>query len=101
MSAPINPPVNMQIVQVRASGVGELGGNDFAVTLRTGPAPSHEATAQRFSSAYGTPFADEWSDMMAGTIMHELGHTLSLDHGGGLGIPVTELTRLEWLREMI
>ncbi|MEK6373212.1 MAG: SBBP repeat-containing protein [Acidobacteriota bacterium] len=74
----------------RASGVAELGGNDFAVTLRTGPAPSHEATAQRFSSAYGTPFADEWSDMMAGTIMHELGHTLSLDHGGGLGIPVTE-----------
>ncbi|HYR29408.1 MAG TPA: Ig-like domain-containing protein, partial [Thermoanaerobaculia bacterium] len=74
----------------RASGVAELGGNDFAVTLRTGPTQSHEATAQAFSSAYGTPFADEWSDMMAGTIMHELGHTLSLDHGGGLGIPVTE-----------
>lgn len=78
------------IAGTRASGIAELGGNDFAVSLRTGPAPSHEATAQRFSSAYGTPFADEWSDMMAGTIMHELGHTLSLDHGGGLGIPVTE-----------
>jgi hypothetical protein len=78
------------IAGTRASGIAELGGNDFAVSLRTGPAPSHEATAQRFSSAYGTSFADEWSDMMAGTIMHELGHTLSLDHGGGLGIPVTE-----------
>jgi hypothetical protein len=78
------------ITGTRASGIAELGGNDFAVTLRTGATQSHEAIAQAFASAYGTPFADEWSDMMAGTIMHELGHTLSLDHGGGLGIPVTE-----------
>lgn len=78
------------ITGTRASGIAELGGNDFAVTLRTGPAPSHEAVAQAFASAYGTNFPDEWSDMMAGTIMHELGHTLSLEHGGGLGLPVAE-----------
>lgn len=78
------------ITGTRASGIAELGGNDFAVSLSTGPTRSHEAVAQAFASAYGTNFADEWSDMMAGTIMHELGHTLSLEHGGGLGLPVAE-----------
>lgn len=50
---------------LRVSGAGEVGGNDFAVTLGT------------------------WSpvgalgDAQAGAFMHELGHTLGLDHGGG------------------
>ena len=35
----------------------------------------------------GTSFANEWSDLVAGTFMHELGHTLGLFHGGGRGIP--------------
>ena len=43
-----------------SSGVGELNGNDFMVTLST----------------YGTP------TIMANTIMHELGHNLGLRHGG-------------------
>lgn len=78
------------ITGTRASGIAELGGNDFAVSLSTGPTRSHEAVAQAFAAAYGTNLGDEWSDMMAGTFMHELGHTLSLEHGGGLGLPITE-----------
>ena len=70
------------------SGIAELGGNDFMVMLSTTqPGPDHQQDAQRFANNFGTTFADEWSDMIAGTFMHELGHTLGLDHGGGLSIP--------------
>jgi hypothetical protein len=72
------------------SGVAELGGNDFVVSLSTGPSQSHEARAQAFASTYGTSLAEEWGDMIAGTFMHELGHTLNLDHGGGLGIDAAD-----------
>jgi hypothetical protein len=47
---------------VSVSGVGELGGNDFMVTL---------------GAWANTP------DQRAGSFMHELGHTLGLNHGGG------------------
>jgi hypothetical protein len=47
-----------------SSGLGELPGNDFLVTL----------------GAF-TPVADQ-VDLQAGTLMHELGHTLGLRHGG-------------------
>lgn len=70
------------------SGIAEVGGNDFAVTMRV-----HEATgidfekqANRNAANYGTSFNTEWTDAVAGTFMHELGHTLGLQHGGGLGI---------------
>lgn len=72
---------------IGVSGIAELGGNDFAVTLRvkeTGP--DFEKQALAMAAQFSTTFNAEWTDMVAGTFMHELGHTLSLDHGGGLGI---------------
>lgn len=48
-----------------SSGLAELSGNDFMVTLGGWSTPG------------GTP------DQQAGTFMHELGHTLGLGHGGG------------------
>jgi hypothetical protein len=53
-----------------SSGVGELWGNDLLVTL--GSAYSS------WIAATGNLRAAE-----AGTLMHELGHTLGLNHGGG------------------
>lgn len=47
------------------SGIAELPGNDFVVTLGGWPTPG------------GTPL------QQAGTLMHEMGHTLGLRHGGG------------------
>ena len=49
-----------------SSGLGEIPGNDFIVTLGGSWTPEG-----------GTP------DEQAGTFMHELGHTLGLNHGGG------------------
>jgi len=48
----------------KSSGIAELLGNDFMVTLGTWSTPG------------GTP------DQQAGTFMHEFGHTLGLTHGG-------------------
>ncbi len=48
-----------------SSGMAELPGNDFAVTLGAWPVPGGTARQQ------------------AGTFMHELGHTLGLREGGG------------------
>lgn len=48
-----------------SSGLAELPGNDFMVTLGLWPTPG------------GTV------DQQAGTFMHEFGHTLGLEHGGG------------------
>ncbi len=48
-----------------SSGLAELPGNDFMVTLGAWPTPGGTA------------------DQQAGTFMHELGHTLNLRHGGG------------------
>ncbi len=47
-----------------SSGLAELPGNDFMVTLGLWPIPGGTAAQQ------------------AGTFMHELGHTLNLGHGG-------------------
>jgi parallel beta-helix repeat protein len=52
-------------VESTSSGVGELFGNDFMVTVR----PWFWGGAN--------------DDDRAGTLMHELGHTLGLRHGGG------------------
>lgn len=51
------------------SGVAEIGGNDFIVTLGSWP--------DEDGNPVGTA-ADQ-----AGTFMHELGHNLGLEHGGG------------------
>lgn len=53
-----------------SSGLGELNGNDFFVSLGTWGEPE---------SPGGT------FDQQAGTFMHELGHTLGLGHGGADG----------------
>jgi len=46
------------------SGVGEVGGNDFMISLGS------------FTGQVGS------TDQQAGTFMHELGHNLGLNHGG-------------------
>ena len=56
-----------------ASGCAEIGGNEIAVTLGSwGPA----VTTGGHTGGIGT------LDHQAGTLMHELGHTLGLRHGG-------------------
>ncbi len=52
-----------------AAGVGELPGNDFAVALGDAD-PGHNA-------------AVNGRTQHAGIFMHEFGHNLGLDHGGG------------------
>ena len=60
-----------QLIGTTSSGCGEIVGDDSAVTLGNfGPADS---TGHR----RGT------TDQQAGTVMHELGHNLGLEHGGG------------------
>jgi YVTN family beta-propeller protein len=56
-----------------ASGVGLLPGNDLIVALQ-----------QPYSgcSGFAQPTGQISTDMQAGTLMHELGHNLGLDHGG-------------------
>ncbi len=64
----------------KSSGIAELPGNDFMVTLG-----SWSANAMQASS--GLPAGkttDEYRSVVeASTIMHEMGHTLNLRHGGG------------------
>ena len=55
--------------KIGASGIAELGGNDFMVTLGGWSDADFQAVGGRFQA-------------VAGTFMHELGHTLNLLHGG-------------------
>ena len=70
------------------SGLAELQGNDFMVSLRVrvpGPNNDFEDQANQYVNAPGagtTTFDKEWADIQAATFMHELGHTLFLKHGG-------------------
>jgi uncharacterized repeat protein (TIGR01451 family) len=65
-----------------ASGISELGGNDFLVTLG-----GWESIATSAAAMWRTTFAQEWRDDQAGTFMHELGHALGLRHGGADDLP--------------
>lgn len=56
-----------------SSGMAELPGNDFMVTLG--------------SSCFFGFFCGGTVDRQAGTFMHKLGHTLDLGHGGGDDYP--------------
>ena len=61
-----------QILNNGTSGMAELPGNDFMVTI-----------GRKNGGAYiWARTRGEW----AGTLMHEFGHTLGLQHGGGDGI---------------
>ena len=68
-----------------SSGIAELPGNDFLVSLPVrDPAPTadYEKAANTLATTYGTTFDFEWASIQAGTFMHEFGHTLGLGHGG-------------------
>lgn len=56
-----------------SSGLAELPGNDFIVTLG-------HVSWQNYRAHL--PAGINWDDVVAGTVMHELGHTLNLKHGG-------------------
>jgi hypothetical protein len=60
------------------SGVGELGGDDFIVSLGS-------TWLTHTGSPIFCPAGICWVEQ-AGTFMHELGHTLGLDHGGANAI---------------
>ncbi|MDX2149707.1 MAG: hypothetical protein SFV54_03160 [Bryobacteraceae bacterium] len=57
------------LVGTTSSGCAELPGNDFVVSLGSFTLVSGHNVGTR--------------DQQAGTLMHELGHTLNLGHGGG------------------
>ena len=62
------------LIGTNSSGCGEIAGDDSAITL----------------AAFGLlrPDGDRngTTDQQAGTVMHELGHNLGLQHGGGDGV---------------
>lgn len=67
------------------SGISELPGNDFLVTLAVsdaGPANDYEDWANTLAQTYRTTFDREFAILQTGTLMHELGHSLGLRHGG-------------------
>jgi hypothetical protein len=61
------------------SGMGELPGNDFMVTLGH---PDWQAIRTRLPAVWDGRRVT-WDDFVAGTLMHELGHVLGQRHGGG------------------
>ena len=69
-----------------SSGISELPGNDFLVTLGRGTGYDWEQTANALATRWGTSFETEWTTFQAGTFMHEFGHAIGLKHGGGTHI---------------
>ncbi len=74
----------------KATGAGEIPGDDFIVTMSAGANSGNPCVARAdfadsikcIASQWGTSFDSEWASDQAGTLMHELGHTLGLFHGG-------------------
>ncbi len=64
------------------SGVAELPGNDFMVAVGGLPDAAYLATKANCRSTETGPQCGR-REMESGTLMHELGHTLGLRHGGG------------------
>ncbi len=60
-----------KIHNTSASGLGELGGNDFIVAIG-GSTLANSTDAEK----------NLWANNQGSTIMHELGHNLGLKHGG-------------------
>jgi uncharacterized repeat protein (TIGR01451 family) len=69
-----------------ASGIAELTGNDFIISLSVLKPISvpdwDDIASSQVTQFPGTTFDEEFADIQAGTYMHELGHTLGLFHGG-------------------
>jgi len=61
------------------SGMAELPGNDFMVTLGH---PDWQAIKAKLPAVWDGRRVT-WDDIVAGTLMHELGHVLGQRHGGG------------------
>jgi probable HAF family extracellular repeat protein len=61
------------------SGMGELPGNDFMVTLGH---PGWKDIKAKLPKVWNGRWVT-WDDFVAGTLMHELGHVLGQRHGGG------------------
>jgi probable HAF family extracellular repeat protein len=61
------------------SGMGELPGNDFMVTLGH---PGWRDIEAKLPKVWNGRWVT-WDDFVAGTLMHELGHVLGQRHGGG------------------
>jgi probable HAF family extracellular repeat protein len=61
------------------SGLAELPGNDFMVTLGH---PDWQAIKAKLPAVWNGRRVT-WDDFVAGTLMHELGHVLGQRHGGG------------------
>lgn len=68
-----------------SSGIAELPGDDFIVTLGHSNWVSLKAEIERMNQAgeMWDGIQVSWDDFVAGTFLHELGHTLGLRHGGG------------------
>lgn len=64
-----------------SSGMAELPGDDFFVTLGAQGWQNWRVFLIGLR-VLGTPGPFSWDDVVAGTFMHELGHTLGLRHGG-------------------
>jgi uncharacterized repeat protein (TIGR01451 family) len=65
-----------------SSGVGELGGNDFMVTLGDSDDGFAARVGRNSRRAGETAVQAGHRELEAATFMHELGHTLGLGHGG-------------------
>ncbi len=66
-----------QIDAQGSSGVAELPGNDFIIALGH---PGWQRLKDVLNTQDNPPHT--WDNVVAGTFMHELGHTLGLRHGG-------------------
>jgi len=72
---------HQQVSTSTSSGCGELPGNDFQVAL------GGWNVGQGDMDGDGLPDANVGTvQQQAGTLMHEFGHNLSLQHGGGDGV---------------